>query len=589
MIPLNTQRPFASTKSTAALRSRPSLTATAPKSSSSSSTRRGRMSSVPRATQTLTEFCAESASPRMGQLFSALQKASKLIAAKATSKLIDRCQGGEHTVYEGSHEKAASKLIAAKAGSNLIAAKAASNLITAKVSKAGSNLIAAKAASKLLIAAKTASNLIAAKPGSTLITRAAMAAFKLFAAKAASNLLIAAKIAGAESMTSCNAITDIARAGIDDLLSGSAADSMSSTSKALGRDAPKKLDVVANDVMKEFLSSSGVVGVIASEEDDQPIVVACDEQTDEKRYVVVFDPLDGSRNIEVSIPTGTIFGVYEQIGGGDATSDVLQPGSQQVAAGYTLYSSACMMVISFGNGTHGFTLDPSIGEFVLTHPNMRVPERGQIYSLNDARYHDWPRGLQDYIDNIRQGKGENPKQYSSRYVCSLVADFHRTLIYGGWAANPRSHLRLVYEANPLAMLAEQPTQLHQRLPLFLGSALDIAELESYGDVQQDDGSNPMYDADASTYTGQCDWQREGEGGGGGAVKFLVTGVEGVTRTPSTPKLDANDETIMPKVDACKKELIKLALACTPVRDTAVKYGIRPRTVRTLNDFEMISK
>eukprot|EP00850_Spirogloea_muscicola_P005911 SM000027S09692 [mRNA] locus=s27:877144:878193:+ [translate_table: standard] len=225
-----------------------------------------------------------------------------------------------------------------------------------------------------------------------------------------------------------------------------------------------------------------------------------------RSWLPVFDPLDGSRNIDASIPTGTIFGVYRNdpslgpAGADSATSFALQPGRQQVAAGYALYSSATMLVLTVGSGTHGFTLDRGLGSFVLTHPDIRIPERGQIYSLNDARYFDWPPGLQRYIDAVRQGRGESGKQYSARYICSLVADFHRTLLYGGVAANPRSHLRLVYEANPLALLAEQaggrasddtqrildiaPAKLHHRLPLFLGSPADIAELESYGDVQQ---------------------------------------------------------------------------------------------------------
>jgi fructose-1,6-bisphosphatase I len=159
-----------------------------------------------------------------------------------------------------------------------------------------------------------------------------------------------------------------------------------------------------------------------------------------------------------------------------------------------------MLCISVGSGTHGFTLDRSTGEFVLTHPSIIIPSRGQIYSVNDARYFDWPEGLKKYIDTIRQGKGENPKKYSARYICSLVADFHRTLLYGGIAMNPRDHLRLVYEANPLSFLVEQaggsgsdgkrrileiqPAKLHQRLPLFLGSSADISELEGYGDIQQ---------------------------------------------------------------------------------------------------------
>eukprot|EP01018_Ginkgo_biloba_P040095 Gb_12617 [translate_table: standard] len=268
------------------------------------------------------------------------------------------------------------------------------------------------------------------------------------------------------------------------------------------RDAPKPLDIVSNDIIKSSLRSSGKVAVMASEEDDLPVCL-----TNDGPYVVVIDPLDGSRNIDASIPTGTIFGIYNRLRELDdlpveekALVNVLQRGSRLVGAGYVLYSSATILCISVGSGTHGFTLDHSIGEFVLTHPNINIAARGQIYSVNDARYFDWPEGLRRYIDTIRQGKGQNPKKYSARYICSLVADFHRTLLYGGIAMNPRDHLRLVYEANPLSFLVEhaggrgsdgkrrilqiQPFELHQRLPLFLGSSADISELESYGDIQQ---------------------------------------------------------------------------------------------------------
>lgn len=257
------------------------------------------------------------------------------------------------------------------------------------------------------------------------------------------------------------------------------------------------------------LQSSGKVAALASEENDLPIWIS-----DGGPYVVVTDPLDGSRNIEVSIPTGTIFGIYNRLVEVDhlpleerAQLNSLQSGTRLVAAGYVLYSSATILCISFGAGTHAFTLDWSTGEFILTHPSIQIPPRGQIYSVNDARYFDWPEGLRKYIDTIRQGKGQHPKKYSARYVCSLVADFHRTLIYGGVAMNPRDHLRLVYEANPLSFLAEQaggrgsdgknriltiqPVKLHQRLPLFLGSMDDMLELESYGDVQQK--VNPGYE------------------------------------------------------------------------------------------------
>lgn len=269
-----------------------------------------------------------------------------------------------------------------------------------------------------------------------------------------------------------------------------------------GRDAPKPLDLISNDIIKLSLRSSGKVSVVASEEDDLPVWF-----NETGPYVVVFDPLDGSRNIDASIPTGSIFGIYRQMEEADglpveekAQVNVLQSGERLVGAVYALYSSATILCISVGSGTHAFTLDRSVGEFVLTHPNLIIPQRGQIYSVNDARYFDWPQGLQKYIDDVRQGKGKNPKKYSARYICSLVADFHRTILYGGVAMNPRAHLRLVYEANPLSFIAEQaggkgsdgsrrilgiqPNKLHQRLPFFVGSTQDVSELESYGDVQQ---------------------------------------------------------------------------------------------------------
>ncbi|KVI04740.1 Fructose-1,6-bisphosphatase class 1/Sedoheputulose-1,7-bisphosphatase [Cynara cardunculus var. scolymus] len=276
-----------------------------------------------------------------------------------------------------------------------------------------------------------------------------------------------------------------------------------------GRDKPKPLDTVSNEIILSSLRKSGKVAVMASEEDDAPTWIA-----DDAPFVVVTDPLDGSRNIDASIPTGTIFGIYNRLVELDslpvdekAMLNSLQSGSRLIAAGYVLYSSATIICTTFGSGSHAFTLDHSTGDFVLTHPNIKIPPRGQIYSVNDARYFDWPEGLRRYIDTIRQGKGKFPKKYSARYICSLVADLHRTLMYGGVAMNPRDHLRLVYEANPLSFVVEQaggkgsdgknrilsiqPVKLHQRLPLFLGSPDDIEELESYGDVQQT--VNPGYD------------------------------------------------------------------------------------------------
>lgn len=284
---------------------------------------------------------------------------------------------------------------------------------------------------------------------------------------------------------------------------------LAGTSGGSDRDAPKPLDIVSNEIILSSLRNSGKVSVMASEEDDAPVWIA-----DDGPYVVVTDPLDGSRNIDASIPTGTIFGIYNRLVEIDhlpreekASLNSLQSGSKLVAAGYILYSSATILCTSFGSGTHAFTLDRSTGDFILTHPNIKIPPRGQIYSVNDARYFDWPEGLRRYIDTVRQGKGKYPKKYSARYICSLVADFHRTLLYGGVAMNPRDHLRLVYEANPLSFLVDQaggrgsdgknrilsiqPVKLHQRLPLFLGSLEDIEELESYGDVQQK--VNPGYE------------------------------------------------------------------------------------------------
>lgn len=275
------------------------------------------------------------------------------------------------------------------------------------------------------------------------------------------------------------------------------------------RDAPKPLDIVSNEIILSSLQKSGKVAVMASEENDAPTWIH-----DDGPYVVVTDPLDGSRNIDASIPTGTIFGIYKRLEELDdlpteekAMLNSLQSGSRLIAAAYVLYSSATILCITFGSGTQAFTLDHSTGDFILTNPSIKIPPRGQIYSVNDARYFDWPEGLRKYIDTVRQGKGRYPKKYSARYICSLVADLHRTLLYGGVAMNPRDHLRLVYEANPLSFIVEQaggkgsdgknrilslqPVKLHQRLPLFLGSLEDMEELESYGDIQQK--VNPGYE------------------------------------------------------------------------------------------------
>ncbi|KAJ1387023.1 Fructose-1,6-bisphosphatase class 1 [Sesbania bispinosa] len=226
------------------------------------------------------------------------------------------------------------------------------------------------------------------------------------------------------------------------------------------RDAPKPLDIISNEIILSSLQKSGKVAVMASEENDAPTWIS-----DDGPYVVVTDPLDGSRNIDASIPTGTIFGIYKRLEELDnlpteekAMLNSLQSGSRLIAAGYVLYSSATILCITFGSGTHAFTLDHSTGDFILTNPTIKIPPRGQIYSVNDARYFDWPEGLRQYIDTIRQGKEQA----------------------GGRGSDGKNRI-----------LSLQPVKLHQRLPLFLGSLEDMEELESYGDVQQK--VNPGYE------------------------------------------------------------------------------------------------
>ncbi|GAB5358887.1 hypothetical protein AAMO2058_000497500 [Amorphochlora amoebiformis] len=261
----------------------------------------------------------------------------------------------------------------------------------------------------------------------------------------------------------------------------------------------KKLDVYANDLLKEALFDTGLVASIATEEEDD-VVMAPIPPTAPVTFSVAFDPLDGSSNIDCSVPTGTIFSIYKLQETNFAEKVFYSPVKDILVSGYAMYSSATSLVLTAGQGTHMLSLDPDRGSFLLTNPSLNVPERGPYYSLNEGRFFDWPEGLKKYINDMKQGKGAWGKQYSSRYVCSLVADVHRTLLYGGWAGNPRPHLRLLFEAAPLSFIVQQaggegsdgekrimsyhPTALHQRLPVFIGSSLDIEELESYGDVQQ---------------------------------------------------------------------------------------------------------
>ena len=276
----------------------------------------------------------------------------------------------------------------------------------------------------------------------------------------------------------------IRRAGLVDVI-GSAG-----TTNIQG-ESVQKLDILANQALLTCLGNRGNVGVLASEENDEPVVTLRDPRYG--KYVVIFDPLDGSSNIDVNVSVGTIFSILRRDMDGHAERapemDVLQPGTKQVAAGYVLYGAATLFVYSTGHGVHGFTLDPLIGAYVLTHPNLRMPETGPYYSVNEANSASFPPGYQRYLQMLREGQGG--RVYSSRYVGSLVADFHRTLVKGGIFLYPptglygEGKLRLMYEANPIAFLAEQsggvatdgrrrileiqPTSLHQRTPFVVGS------------------------------------------------------------------------------------------------------------------------
>jgi len=268
-------------------------------------------------------------------------------------------------------------------------------------------------------------------------------------------------------------------------------------------EAQQKLDVVADETFINAFSASGVICGIASEENDD--YVAFDsEAAKHGNYVVLFDPLDGSSNIDVNVSIGTIFSIYRRVSevGGPATlEDMLQPGTAQVAAGYVLYGSSTMLVYTTGKGVHGFTLDPSIGEYCLSHPSMQMPENGRLYAMNEGNINECNPGLVEYIQYCQSRENQTGMPYSGRYIGSLVADFHRNLIKGGIyiypavEASPEGRLRLLYECNPLAFLAEQagglastgktrimdivPTTLHQRVPYFVGSKLMVEKAMSF--------------------------------------------------------------------------------------------------------------
>lgn len=256
----------------------------------------------------------------------------------------------------------------------------------------------------------------------------------------------------------------------------------------------KKLDVYADEQFISALKSGGECCFVASEEQEEGVVLTDAGISKNAKYIVCIDPLDGSSNIEVNVSVGTIFSIYRRKSavGEDITEyDYLQTGLEQVAAGYIIYGSSTMLVYTTGKGVNGFTLDPSIGEFCLSHPNMKIPETGKIYSINEGNYIKFPQGIKNYIKYCQEEDKETYRPYTSRYIGSMVADIHRNLLMGGvfiypqTAAQPNGKLRLMYECNPISFIIEQaggkastggerilelkPTELHQRVPAIIGS------------------------------------------------------------------------------------------------------------------------
>ena len=258
------------------------------------------------------------------------------------------------------------------------------------------------------------------------------------------------------------------------------------------REGQKKLDVYANEQFISALKHGGECCIVASEENDDIIYLDSPISKDAK-YIVAIDPLDGSSNIDVNVGIGTIFSIYRRksTSGKPTLNDVLQKGTEQVAAGYVIYGSSTMLVYTTGKGVNGFTLDPSIGEFCLSHPDMKIPKDGVIYSINEGYYAHFPDGVKKYIKYCQVEDEKTRRPYTSRYIGSMVADIHRNLIKGGifiypvTAHAPKGKLRLVYECNPMSFLIEQAggkasngydrileldvTELHQRSAIFIGS------------------------------------------------------------------------------------------------------------------------
>lgn len=286
----------------------------------------------------------------------------------------------------------------------------------------------------------------------------------------------------------------VAKAGLADVLGATGAVNVQG-------ETVQKLDDLANRVLVRCVEAGGHVCVMASEENDE--IIPIPPQYPAGKYVLMFDPLDGSSNIDVNVSIGTIFSIHRRIteAGPGTEADCLQVGTKQVAAGYVIYGSSTMLVYTTGDGVHGFTLDPTVGEFFLSHENLRIPTRGATYSINEGNVSKWHGGTKKWIDTLKSKEAPGGKPYGLRYIGTLVSDFHRTLLRGGVFAypgdssSPDGKLRLLYECAPLAFIAEAaggaastgkgrvlevvPDQLHKRVPLYIGSRDEVAFAESF--------------------------------------------------------------------------------------------------------------
>ncbi len=287
---------------------------------------------------------------------------------------------------------------------------------------------------------------------------------------------------------------EVRQAGLGNILGAAGSTNVSG-------DEVKKLDLIAHEIFVNVLERTGHLCIMASEEDEDPITIP--DRFPAGKYVFVFDPLDGSSNIDANVSVGTIFSIFRKISTDERGGmvDILQPASEQICAGYIVYGSSTLFVYTVGHGVHGFTLDPTIGEYILSHEDIRMPDQGQVFSINEGNRSRWFDYTSDYVDWIKSSVPDEGRPYTARYIGSLVADFHRNLLYGGIflypedRENPNGKLRLLYEAAPIAFLAEQagglattgetsirsiePAELHQKVSLIVGSRNDVLAYERF--------------------------------------------------------------------------------------------------------------